>query len=238
MDVITDGHCLVHLNYLLEFLGAWEKRPVYLTQMAYQWCCAIPEATTTLGLGEIPITWRARHQFRSLLRLLRPPNQSQDPTIDDKALYLLPIGESGFSIVGPGCDPVRLNDTSHRAPSRTPDVALHSYADLLRNTLKIGFRLAGPGRDQPALHLDRKSPNDRMFDTAFSSSDDKAIADAVCAWVADGDVAPPGSLARYFTKRVESNRTFSRRLRWATIRAIECVWRRELEVQGRRLFVC
>ena len=44
MGVIVDGHYLRHLNYLLEFLVAWEKRPTNLTSMAYQWCCTISEA--------------------------------------------------------------------------------------------------------------------------------------------------------------------------------------------------
>ena len=40
--------CLGYLESLLEFLAAWEKRPVWLTPMAYQWCLAISEAARTL----------------------------------------------------------------------------------------------------------------------------------------------------------------------------------------------
>jgi hypothetical protein len=49
MNVIADGSYLHHLNYLLEFLAAWEKRPAYLTPMAYQWCSAISASLRRRG---------------------------------------------------------------------------------------------------------------------------------------------------------------------------------------------
>ena len=49
MKVITDGNNLECLGLLLEFLAAWEKRPVNLTQMAYQWCSTISELRQTLS---------------------------------------------------------------------------------------------------------------------------------------------------------------------------------------------
>ena len=70
MTSIADGSCLHHLNYLLEFLAAWEKRPAYLTPMTYQWCSAISEAAGRLGLSGIPIGLPGplhallRHQLR------------------------------------------------------------------------------------------------------------------------------------------------------------------------------
>jgi hypothetical protein len=69
-----------------------------------------------------------------------------------------------------------------------------------------------------------------MFEAAFSSWDDEVIADAVCAWIADGDHPPPGSHVRCFSGRVERNTPFSPRLRRASTRAIERIWRSELEV--------
>jgi len=71
-----------------------------------------------------------------------------------------------------------------------------------------------------------------MFEAAFSSNFDDVVADAVCAWIADPDIAPPGSFARYFTKRVKNKTTFSRRLQRAITRVIGDIWRRELEVSG------
>ena len=55
MKVISDGNLVQHLYFLLEFLAAWEKRPLCLTQMAYEWCSAISEVAGKLGQGEIPI---------------------------------------------------------------------------------------------------------------------------------------------------------------------------------------
>ena len=151
--------------------------------------------------------------------------------IDDSAPHLIPIGEDGFSMAASGCDPVRLN-TPHRPPSRQPDVTLRNYADLLHRSLKIGFRLAEPGHDQPTLRLDRTSHYDWMFKTVLSSNDDEVIADAVCAWIADSRVTPPGSFAGYLTKRVDKGATFSKRLRWASTRVIEGIWESEIKVSG------
>jgi hypothetical protein len=53
INTIADGNGLQHLNILLEFLAAWEKRPAYLTPMAYQWCSAISEAAGGLRLGKV-----------------------------------------------------------------------------------------------------------------------------------------------------------------------------------------
>ena len=99
-------------------------------------------------------------------------------------------------------------------------------------TLNVGFRPAGPGRDQPAVHLGGASRNDQMFEAAFSSDEDDVIADAVCAWIADRDIAPPGSFSRFFTKRLGNEESFSRRLQWASTRTIELIWHSELEVPG------
>ena len=44
-----------NLYYLLEFLATWEKRPAYLTPMAYRWCSAISEAAGRLRGRGVPI---------------------------------------------------------------------------------------------------------------------------------------------------------------------------------------
>ena len=221
MNGIADGSCLHHLNYLLEFLAAWEKRPAYLTPMAYRWCSAISEAARRLVPDEIPTSLPG--QLQDILQYqyrLRP----QDG---------FPItAESGFSQVGSCFDPVHLDGTSlhsRRHPQRlTPPM----YAHLLFITLDIGFRRVTPNRDQPVLHLDHTSHHEWVFETAFSSEDDEAIADAMCAWIFGGYSAPPGSRARYLAERVEWDKSFSPRLQLASIHTIECIWHDELKVSG------
>jgi len=207
MNGIADGSCLHHLNYLLEFLAAWEKRPAYLTPMAYQWCSAISEAARRFVPDEIPTS--LPDQLRVILQYqwrLRPQDGLPN------------TAESGFSQVGSHRDPVHLDGTSlhsHRHPQRlTPPM----YAHLLFITLDIGFRRVTPSRDQSVLHLDHTSHHEWVFETAFSSDDDDVIADAMCA--------------RYLAKRVEWDIPFSPRLQLASIHTIERIWRDELRVSG------
>jgi len=156
VHVIADGRCLKHLNYLLGFLAVWEKRPGYLTLMAYQWCCTISEAVERVGL---------------LKKILcQQPKKFQCSLDDDWDLLPLRIGENGFLMVGPACDPVRLNDTSHSIPSCQQEIALHYYEDL-HKSLEIGFRLAGPDDHRSTTRFDQPSHNDWMFEAAFSSDD-------------------------------------------------------------------
>ena len=74
----------------------------------------------------------------------------------------------------------------------------YHYADLLFTTLGLGFRPVVPDHDQPALHLGRTSHHEWMFEVAFSSDDDEAVANAVSIWIVDGDCTPPGSFAHLF----------------------------------------
>jgi len=225
-NVILDGDYLQHIQYLLEFLAAWEKRPACLTPMAYQWCSAISEAAGRLEPSEPPddkLTWGQRRHRRQLR--LRPQNLAAE-------VLLTRDVESGFSEAGPSCDPVRLDDTSHRARRYPHTLTLDSYIHLLSITLDIGFRLAAPSHDQPALHSNHTSYHEWMFETAFSSHDDEVIADAVSAWIMDRGRAPPGSFVRYFTGRVERDTPFSPRLRRITLHAIECIHDSELKVSG------
>ena len=170
MSSIADRHFLHHLIFLLEFLAAWEKRPVYLTPMAYQWCSAISEAAGRLGPSEMPII---------LPDLTLPPHPQYSFRFQSQDLhpggFVLGIAESGFSEVGPGCDPVRSDVTSH-----TPRHLQHLiYPHLLSIILNIGFRRVASSPGQSALHLDHTSHHEWVFETAFSSKDE-VIADAVC----------------------------------------------------------
>jgi len=208
MDVIADGRCLGHLKFLLEFLAAWEKRPRYLTSMAYQWFCATSEAAARLGPGEIPsTTWTLSWSGR--------------PSPVGFDFFSTP--EYHFWGVGPGCDPVRLDNTPLRARSSRQDVILDDYTDLLRMSLKIAFRAAGPGCDYSALHSVPPSHaphSDQLFEAIFSRADDEVIADAVCTWIKYDNTAPPGSFVRYLNKRLEKRKALSRRLQWASTTAI------------------
>ena len=220
MNSIADGSCL-HLNYLLEFLAAWEKRPAYLTPMAYQWCSAISEAAGGFDPSEttIDLPYTQKVILKSQVRL-RP---------QDLPSYW---AKQGFPAVGPCYDPVCLDDTSHHARRHPQRLTPRMYAHLLFITLDVGFRHVTPGRDQPVLHLDHTSHYEWVFKTAFTSDRDDVIADAMCVWIAGGDSKLPGSYARYLAKRVESGTPFSPRLRQVSIHVIEWIWHKALEVPG------
>ena len=75
-NVIGTGHCLEHLNYLLESLGAWEKRHMCLT---HQWYRTISEAAARLRPGGVPISQVAQE----LLQLQLPfRTEPQDLALD------------------------------------------------------------------------------------------------------------------------------------------------------------
>jgi hypothetical protein len=216
MEVIADGNCFQHLDYLLVFLAAWEKRPAYLTRMVSQWHSAIGTAAGSLGLNERSV-WR---QFQLQLQLqLHLQLRADGPAFDKVWDYLSPIGEEGFSEVGPGCDPAR-NTTSYPTHGRPQGLIPGVPADFLLKTLEVGFGLTKPGIDQHKW----------MFETAISSNDDEVIADAVSAWLVGYNSKAPNSCVDYLTKRVGKNTPFSPRLRRQCIRAIERIRTREFEM--------
>ena len=96
---------------------------------------------------------------------------------------------------------------------------------LLFTTLEIGFRIE-PDSDWLPVHVDPVSCQDLMFQIAFSSNNDEVIADAVYAWIADGNRA--GSIACHFAPHVEETRPFSTRLQKIGIHTIGCTWKNEL----------
>jgi len=204
MEVITDGKCLQHLDFLLEFLAAWEERPTSLARMAYQWCATISKAAGKLGLSGGEGTRRL--QLREL-------------TSDERLSKLV---EEAFSKVGL----MRL-DATFRPQDPTPN----SYVDLLHTTLEIGFRRVAFSPDGPPLRLDHTPHHEWAFETAFSNNDDEVLADALSVWIL-GDRPPPGSCARYLAKRVKMVASFSPRLRQVAVHVIERIWRSELELSG------
>jgi len=225
MNGIADRSCLHHLNYLLEFLAAWEKRPAYLTPITYQWCSAISEAAGRHDPNETTIDPSSTQEYLlQWKQRLRP----QDPIY-----FWVYSAENGFSEVGSSCDPVRLDPTSHHSRGRPQRLTPSMYAHILSITLEIGFRRDTPSRDQPVPRLEHTSHHKWVFETILSSDDDdEVIADALCIWTASDGNTPPGSCARYLAKRVERGAPFSPRLRQVSIRTIEHIWHNELEVSG------
>ena len=233
MDVIRNGNCTHNLYYLLEFLAVWEKRPAYLTLMAYGWCSAISEAAGRLEQREIPIIQPRllgddlQREIERQVPFPKSPSGSerlglklwirQDLALGEGPQYLSSWAVAQeFRQVGPCCDLIRLGGTSRRTcKASTEDLALLDYAHLLSITLEIGFRLVEP----LPRWLDNSPHHDWVFETAFSSHDDEVVADAACACIAGRD--PPGSYVRHFVKRVERGTPFSPRLRRVIIRVIE-----------------
>jgi len=224
MKGIADRSCLHHLNYLLEFLAAWEKRPAYLTPMAYQWCSAISEAAGRHDPNETTINPSSTQGYILQWQIrLRPHDQIR---------FWSYSAENGFSEVGPSRDPVRLDFTSRHSRGRPQHLTPPMYAHLLFITFEIGFCRDKPGRDQSVLRLDHTSHHKWVFETILSSDDDEVIADALCIWTVGDGNTPPGSCARYLVERVERAAPFSPRLRQASIRAIERTRHNELKVSG------
>ena len=115
MEVIVDGNRFKILNYLFDFLAAWEERPVSLTSVAYEWCSAISEVAGQLGLDGM-------HTDRL--------HRSSD-------------FKAEFPQVGSNYGPSCLDNTSHirdRLQGSTPG----EYLDFL-TPLEVAFRLVGPG---------------------------------------------------------------------------------------------
>jgi len=237
MNVIGDGDGLHHLNYLLEFLAAWEKRPACLTPMAYQWSSAISEVAGRLGLGlglrlalRLDFGLGSWHQYglqppaQPGLRLrLQPQDLASDKLVSEAA-------EREFSHVGPSYDPVRADDASSHTHEYPREPIRFHHGILLSIILEVGFRLVVLGRDHTTFHLDHTPHHNVVFETTFSSRDDEVIADGVCAWIMDSDHMSASSCAHYLARRVERDVSFSPRLRWMSICAIENIWRHELTV--------
>ena len=193
MDVIANGNCVQHLKCLLEFLAAWEKRPVCLTPMAYQWCSA-------------------------LSKMIREPRQDwtyprqAHPEDTLKILFEDRLHEVQPNEAGPGCDLVHCSRIHQR------DLDPYDYVDLLFRALEIGFRLAWPA--ERTVHLDHTPYHDRMFEIALSSCNDKVISDAMCARIAASYCTPVGSFMDRFANHVDRTTPFSPRLRQVAILAI------------------
>ena len=211
MNVIANGTHIEDLHYLLEFLAVWEKRPLSLIPMAYQWCST---------LSEVAGSWGEPTGVRGLLE---PPRlELHGPTYWGS--YNIQFAEKEFSKVGRYWESLHSGNTFHRACRHLQDLngpILLPYVDLLHTILEIGFRLVTPD-DNPDLN--HTPHHTRVLEIAFSSSDDEVVADAVSIWIASSRWSPPGSYIYYLAKRMERGTPFSPRLRRVCIHAIERIW--------------
>jgi hypothetical protein len=206
---------------LLEFLAAWEKRPMCLTPIAYQWCSAISQAIETLESNDIPAIKQALHEYRIEYTAPHNPN----PRFETFA-------EAIFSHIGADCDHLRLGNTSRTSSDLPQDLDFSEYACILPVALEIGFRHASPNRDWEILSLGHTPHHEWMFEIMFSGEDDETIADAVGVWITGRNHVLPGLCARYLTKRIERDIPFSSRLRRTLINAIQRNWQSELTASG------
>ena len=190
MDVIASGYRLDHLYYLLEYLAVWEKRPGYLTPIAFQWCSAITEVAIKFGGGEMPATpqripWdKLEFALRQGLRESGSGLRSYDPGL--RFIYGLSGGLEGLGFQdGLGFElRMRLrNRLEHRlelglGPGvgvglafqlRQQGVAPSSGPEPLSSFLEGEFSQVGPGCNITPLdhnsdyireHLHRQTPHD------------------------------------------------------------------------------
>jgi hypothetical protein len=218
---VIDEPLTKQLMRLLEFLAAWEKRPLYLTPIAYQWCSTISRAIEALEPSDIPAIKQALHEHR--FQYVTPHNPNTP---------FVTFAEAVFSHVGADCDHLRLSDTSHPADELQQDTDFSDYACILPVALEIGFRLAGPSRDWATLSLGHTPHHEWMLEIVFLGEDDETIADAVGVWLVDRNHVLPGLCARYIAKRMERDAPFSPRLRRVVIHALQRNWNSELAASG------
>ena len=214
---LVDGDGLHNINFLLEFLAAWEKRPAWVLTVAYEWCSAISEVAGRFGLELKPglrrppgLTCGFDLGPRSGINELRlqPQDLTSESCISEAA-------EEHFSHIRPGHDLSHTGDTPHRT-------RFH-YGILLSLPPEIGFRLVMPRPDQ-FLYLEHKPHHGSVFKAALACHDDEVIADGVCVWIGDSDNIPASSCMSYLVRRVEMGTPLSPRLRRMSICAIEHMW--------------
>ena len=214
---LVDGDGLHNLNFLLEFLAAWEKRPAWILTVAYEWCSAISEVTGRFGLELKPGLRRPpglTNGFdlgpRSGLNELRLQLQDLASEYD-----ISEAAEEHFSHIRPDRDLAHTGGTSHHT-------RFH-YGILLSISLEVGFRLVMPRPDQ-ILYLEHTPYHGSVFKAALACHDDEVIADGICVWIGDSDNIPASSCMSYLVRRVERGAPLSPRLRRMSICAIEHMW--------------
>jgi hypothetical protein len=105
------------------------------------------------------------------------------------------------------------------------------FVHLLSNSLAIAFRHIG-SNSFPSIHLPHTHHHEWMLDAIFTTENDDLIADAMCVWIVDQKVTPPGSCTRRLLKLTERDRLFSPRLRLTIFLAVQQLLDRELKATG------
>lgn len=205
------------LMRMLEFLATWEKRPMYLTPLVYQWCSAISQVIGRLEPDDMDTMKEELHKCRTQYVVPHNPGTRYGA-----------FAEAVFSSIGADCDYLRPGATSRPADELPQEPELADYAHLLPISLEIGFRLADPSRDWDALDLEHTPHHEWIFEIIFSGEDDETTADALGVWLADREHMLPGLCSRYLAKRMERDVPFSPRLRQVVIHALQRNWNNEL----------
>jgi hypothetical protein len=112
-----------------------------------------------------------------------------------------------------------------------------NYLGLLYKSLAVAFRRIRFTSTSSTVHLSHTHHHEWMLDQVFLSADDTTIADAVCMWVVDRQVTPPGSCTRRLLELTERDRPLSPSLRWTIIQVVQQLWRPELNAVELE-FVC
>ena len=211
-STIADGTCIHHLNLLLEFLAAWEKRPERLTRMVCQWCSTISETVGRLRPSETQIEPPKDLRILAECGLRLRPQEVEKYSDTTPAL---------FAAVWSDCDSGGSDATHTRVQHSLPQ---YLYKYLLFVMLEVGFRLARTDATWGSIRPDDTSYHERIFETAFSSYDDDVIADAVGMWIMSSGRTPLGLFTRHLTERLGRVRPLSQELRQLIIRAVECTW--------------
>jgi hypothetical protein len=105
------------------------------------------------------------------------------------------------------------------------------YVHLLSNSLAIAFRHIG-SNSFPPIPLSHAHDHEWMLDAIFTTEDDDLIADAVCVWIVDPKVTPPGSCTRRLLRLTERSQPFSPRLRSTISLAVHELMHYDLEATG------
>ena len=214
MSAIADGTCIPHLNLLLEFLAAWEKRPECLTRMVCQWCSTISEAVGRLRPDETQIEPPFRLGYCARLNQRLRPQYMETNWISRLANILFSAVRSNRNSGG--------SDPTHNQVRYSLPQDLYEY--ILPIILEVGFRLARIDTRFGSLHPNDTPHHKRIFNTAFSNNDDEVVADAVRMWITSTGRTSLGSFARHFAKRLEGDRPLSEGLRQLIIDVVQRIW--------------
>ena len=181
-----------------------------------------------LAAWESRPAWLTRMAYQwcsTLFEMAEKPNLSSQPQPLPQPVPRLP--EKEFLQVGKDCDVFR----SPNAPGSQQILPPQNYMELIPLILKIGFRNISKN-GMSVLRLNHTLHHNCMFEAAFSTHDDRIIADALSVWIADKTSMPSGSVAQYLSKRVERATPFPPQLLEVSAKVIARIGQQELQKYG------